>query len=436
MKSYINYKKRQDYYRVLLFLLLFFDCFCLGYVYYSSAKETIPDTICITSGERATFTYDVPASGTIRSVRLAGQENEALKSNSWSERMNINLRHPFTLDAGQSAGEYELTSKLFGVLNLKQTKIKVMDEDEVIPCGMPVGIYIKTEGLLVLDTQILNCADGLNYEPAKNVVKTGDYILSANGKGVETKEELQDIIRKSGGEKISLGLRRNGKDITVSITPILTKEGDYKAGIWLRDDTQGLGTLTYIKGREFGALGHGINDYDTGTQMEIEGGSLYEARILSVKKGESGNPGELVGQVQYGKEEYIGEIESNSEEGIYGILECDISRLTDFDSMPIAYKQDVKKGKAQIRFVMDGESKDYEIKIVKVDGADRNKKQGIMFEVVDEELLSKTGGVVQGMSGSPIVQNGKLVGAVTHVLVNDPTRGYGIFSENMLEAAE
>ena len=310
---------------------------------------------------------------------------------------------------------------------------KVTDEKMVIPCGLPVGIYVKTDGLLVLDTQILTCADGLNYEPLKNIIKPDDYLVSVNGKKLTSKEELRDLVEKSKGEKLKIELLRSEKKILVSVRPVLANDGTYKLGVWLRDDTQGLGTITYIDGDKFGALGHGINDYDTGTQMEIEGGSLYQARILSVKKGESGTPGELVGHVDYDETKYIGRIESNREEGIYGRIECNVEDLTDYSPMPVTDKKSVKKGKAHLRFVLDGQWKDYEIRILKVDKTGRNKKQGILFEIVDEELLGKTGGVVQGMSGSPIIQDGKLVGAVTHVLVNDPTRGYGIFIENMLE---
>ena len=363
MNQSINYKKRQDFYRVLLSFFLIIDLVCLGFSFYLSKEEQI-------------FNEVSPSSG------------------------------------------------------------KITDEKMVIPCGLPVGIYVKTEGLLVLDTQTLTCADGLNYEPAKNIVKEGDYIKSLNGERVDSKEEMQDLVEKSGGERMKLGIVRDNKETTVMISPIMTNDGTYKLGIWLRDDTQGLGTITYIDGNRFGALGHGINDYDTGEQMEIEGGSLYQARILSVKKGESGTPGELVGQVEYGAEEYIGKIESNSEEGIYGTIECDVRKLTDQSEMPVADKKDVKKGKAYIRFVLDGRPKDYEIKILKTDSSKRNKRQGIMFEIKDGELLRMTGGVVQGMSGSPVIQNGRIVGAVTHVLINDPTRGYGIFIENMLEAAE
>lgn len=317
--------------------------------------------------------------------------------------------------------------------NATLTSGKNASVKKVIPCGLPVGIYVKTEGLLVLDTQILACEDGLNYEPAKNIVKTGDYILKINGKTVETKEEFQDAVMVTGGKNVDLLIRRDGEKIKVSITPVMTREGVYKLGIWMRDDTQGLGTITYIDGDKFGALGHGINDYDTGTQMEIGEGSLYEARILSVQKGEKGEPGELIGQVKYGIGEYLGVIEENSAAGIYGTLKCDVSKLTKMEPAEVAAKKEVKRGKAYLRIQLDDEIKDYEVKILKTDKSDRNQKQGILFEIKDKELLEKTGGIVQGMSGSPILQDGKIVGAVTHVLVNDPTRGYGIFIENMLE---
>lgn len=411
-------KKRKDIYRLSLCFLLFFDLICLGYAFFLSAKESIPDQICVASGETATFEYEVPGEGTLVAE-------------------TVSLSEPFSISASEdSIGNYTLKSKLFGIFNLKETAVKVVSAKKVIPCGVPVGIYVKTEGLLVLDTQILSCEDGLNYEPAKNIVKAGDYILQINGKTVDSKEEFQEEVMNSGGEKVTLLVRRSGRKIKVSLTPVMTEEGVYKLGIWLRDDTQGLGTITYIDGNKFGALGHGINDYDTGTQMEIEGGSLYEARILSVQKGEKGNPGELIGQVKYGLGEYLGDISENSDQGIYGTLQCDVNKLTAMEPVEVAYKQDVKEGKAYLRIQLDGKLKDYEVQILKVDGSDRNKKQGILFEITDQELLEKTGGVVQGMSGSPIIQDGKLVGAVTHVLVNDPTRGYGIFIGNMLDAAE
>ena len=412
--------KRKDLYRLSLYFLLFFDLLCLGYAFFLFAKTSIPDEIHVTSGKTASITCDVPGKGSILGKNTSAK--------------NINLNKTFHIVTKENVtGNYTLKSSLFGLIELKETSVKVVSPKKVIPCGVPVGIYVKTKGLLVLDTQSIRGKDGKNYEPAKNKVKAGDYIRKVNGKTVNSKEEFRQTIMGSQGKKVTVELYRDEKKIHISLTPVMTEEGLYKLGIWLRDDTQGLGTITYIDGNKFGALGHGINDYDTGTQMNIGDGSLYEAKILSIQKGEKGNPGELIGQVKYGLGEYLGQIKENGDRGIYGTLQCDAKKLTNMEPMEVAYKQEVKEGKASLRIQLNGKLKDYEIKILKVDGSDRNKKQGILFEITDKELLSLTGGVVQGMSGSPVLQNGRIVGAVTHVLVNDPTRGYGIFIENMLE---
>lgn len=423
MNQKISLHDRKKQYRKMLCLLLLFNLLCLAYSFYQSVRDTIPDHIHLFAGEQSTFSYGIPASGTL----VPEEENV--------QPVSLNLKKPFTMKAN-ATGSYVLNSKLFGIIELKQTEVKVLKTKEVIPCGLPIGIYVKTEGMLVLDTQILSCKDGLNYEPAKNIVKAGDYILQVNGKQVDGKEEFRKLVTDSEGKDMKLLINRDGKKFQVSVTPIMTKEGTYKLGIWVRDDTQGLGTLTYISGNKFGALGHGISDMDTGTRMEIEGGSLYEARILSVQKGEKGNPGELVGQVRYGENQYLGTIDKNTGFGIYGTLAKPLSGFSRKQSIPIGLKQEVKPGKAKVRVVLDGVSKDYDIVIEKVDGSNKNIKKGMVLRITDKELLQKTGGIVQGMSGSPIIQNGKFIGAITHVFVDDPTRGYGVFAETMLTEAD
>jgi stage IV sporulation protein B len=319
---------------------------------------------------------------------------------------------------------------------VKETEGKVSGIKTVTPCGLPVGIYIKTRGILVLGTQVLHSQDGLNYEPAKNIVRSGDLILQANGCDVTDKKEFQKLVKNSEGKEMTLLIERNGEKSTVKVTPIQTKESGYQLGIWVRDDTQGLGTLTYISGNQFGALGHGISDLDTGTRMEIVGGTLYEAQILSVQKGEKGNPGELIGQVRYGQEFYLGSILKNTGYGIYGTLEKQLEGYSNAQSVPVASTEEIKEGKASVRLVLDGVSKDYEIEIEKVDGKNKDIEKGMVLRITDSELLKKTGGIVQGMSGAPILQNGKWIGAVTHVFVDDPTRGYGVFAQNMLNESE
>ena len=220
----------------------------------------------------------------------------------------------------------------------------------------------------------------------------------------------------------------------IKIKPVKDAEGIYKLGIWVKDDCQGLGTLTYVDGDGgFGTLGHTISDANTGKIIEVETGKLYTARIWSVIKGKEGDPGEIIGSINYDIRSDIGVIDENKNIGIYGDVNEQIFAYVDKVYMEIAYKQDVKEGTAYIRSFVGDEIKDYEINIMNLNYADLSKNKGIEFEVVDKELLSITNGIVQGMSGSPIIQDGKIIGAVTHVLVNDPTKGYGIFIENMLE---
>jgi len=232
-------------------------------------------------------------------------------------------------------------------------------------------------------------------------------------------------------------VRRNGEMINVDMNPVQAEDGSYKLGAWVRDDTQGIGTVTYVDmNGSFGALGHGISDSDTGRLVDARGGELYSTEILGIEKGEPGKPGVMSGMIYYGPGTKLGEVSANTEEGIFGTVNARFKETVGTEAIPIGFRQDVKKGNAVIRSSVSGEVRDYAIEIQKVDHAAIQKNKGMTIKVVDEELLELTGGIVQGMSGSPIIQDGKLIGAVTHVLVNDPTRGYGIFIENMLDAAK
>lgn len=229
-------------------------------------------------------------------------------------------------------------------------------------------------------------------------------------------------------------MRRNGEEILLAVTPVRTGKEEYKIGIWVRDDTQGIGTLTYVdEESNYGALGHGISDVDTGLLMNIQEGRLYHAEVQSVKKGEKGVPGELAGMIRYQDDQIIGDITSNTETGISGKLREMPDDLYSEEFMEVAYRQDVKEGPAVIRCEVDGQVKEYDIEIESINLSHREVNKSMVLCVTDPELLEKTGGIVQGMSGSPIIQEGKLVGAVTHVFIADPSRGYGIFAENMLE---
>jgi stage IV sporulation protein B len=292
---------------------------------------------------------------------------------------------------------------------------------------------VKTDGILIIGTGSVTDIYGQQQNPSENLVKGGDYIVSINGETVQKKEELVEKINSNGSRKAVLGIRRKDAYIEVSIEPAKISEESYMLGIWVRDDIAGVGTLTYFRGDgSFGALGHGISDSDTGALIELSDGWIYVANIIGIRKGEKGNPGELSGIINYGNENRLGDLEENTAIGIHGVLNQNLEKITDGICYEVAYKQDIVPGTAYIISSVSGKSECYEITIESLDYSDREENKGILFKVTDERLLELTGGIVQGMSGSPIIQNNKIIGAVTHVFISDSTRGYGIFIEKML----
>ena len=310
-------------------------------------------------------------------------------------------------------------------------------EKKLMPLGMPVGIYIHSKGVMVLDTGEVTDLDGEKVEPKKNGLKSGDYITCFNGSEIDSIKGFTELIQENGDEICTLTVLREGKETTVEMTPIQTENDVYKLGVWVRQDAQGIGTLSFVdEDGNFVALGHGITDIDTGEIIDIQYGRLYESKIMSIVKGKEGEPGEMIGHIDYINSPVLGMIESNNAKGIYGTLLDSIHLYDETQALPAAKKDEVKEGEALIRCCVDGEIKDYTIQIERIEKISIDGQKNFMIQITDEELIQRTNGIVQGMSGSPILQDGKLVGAVTHVLVNDPTRGYGIFIENMLEAAE
>lgn len=321
------------------------------------------------------------------------------------------------------------------LLNKKEeTSTSMLQEDTVLLGGMPVGIYMETQGIMILGTESIMDMEGKKREPAFNLVKSGDYIVAVNGEKVINKKSLTDIIEHSSSRKIKLDLRRNGDVVEVLVDPVEYKPEKYRLGIWVRDNVQGLGTITFLtRESKFGALGHGIHDIDTNRLIEISKGSLYKTSIHDIIKGQAGSPGSMEGIIVYNYYNKIGQIMKNTCDGVYG----KIDRINEVfpEQIPIktASKEQIKTGDAQIRCYVDGKIKNYDIQILDVNLKCRERNKGIVIKVTDKELLEKTGGIVQGMSGAPIIQNGRLIGAVTHVFVKDSTKGYGIFIENMLE---
>lgn len=331
---------------------------------------------------------------------------------------------------------YQLVYNRFYFDIKEDLSVSVDNQRTIYPCGKIVGIYTSCNGIFVIDTCEVENENGELINIAKESVKTGDYIVSINGKKVSEKEDLVKAVKNSGGSTIELEVKRNEEVFFTTLTPILAKNGDYMIGIWVKDDLAGVGTLTYFTQEgDFAALGHGMGDGETQKLLSIDGGDVYVSNVVGIEKGVRGNPGEIKGIIYYGKANHIGELRANTGNGIYGVL--DTEELRDYMGMQKAYqianKQEVTIGKAQIISEVSGSLQTYEIEITYVDYLALDSNKGLHIKITDPELIELTGGIVQGMSGSPIIQEGKMVGAVTHVLINDPEQGYGIFIDEMME---
>ena len=330
-------------------------------------------------------------------------------------------------------GSYLLSARVLGVIPFKDIKVIPADSTSVLVSGSTVGIYMETDGVLVIDTGEIISEEGQTVDPACNIVEPGDYIVAFNDETITCKKDLVKDLENLTQDTVTLQVIRNGKKIPLLLDPVKDVKGEYKLGVWVRDNTQGIGTLTFVdQNGKYGALGHGISDVDTGELLHIDDGALYQAQIVGIQKGSSGSPGELSGLIHYEAEKIIGSIEKNCEQGIYGKL-TDMSGLSGLKKMEIAYKQELEIGPASVLCCVDGEIREFEAEITRIDMNHEDTNKSFVIQVTDPELLEMTGGIVQGMSGSPIIQNGKFIGAITHVFVQDSTGGYGIFAETMLK---
>ena len=419
-------RRLRIYRACLCVMLLLAGAGLMGYGYYL-VDSSIPSILHVRAGSEEALELDIPAKGEILNVSRQGQSNIP------EGAVSVDLSRPVTMKTG-SPDTLQMQVKLFGILPLKQVGIRVIEDQELIPVGVPIGIYVKTEGVLVVGTGEFRSAGGEKVSPAKNILKSGDYVLELNGEKVTEKDDLISRIENGDGAEQILTIRRGEECFNVKICPVRDQSGKYKIGVWVRDNAQGVGTMTYIDSRgNFGALGHGINDVDTSTLMEMNDGTLYQTEIISIQKGTAGHPGEMTGMIVYNDDRILGDITSNSARGIFGKCNNKALALGTEEALPIGLKQEIEKGPAQILCTVDGATRYYNIEITDVHLDHDNVNRGIELKVTDPELIALTGGIVQGMSGAPIIQNGKFIGAVTHVLVQDSTRGYGIFIENMLE---
>lgn len=340
----------------------------------------------------------------------------------------------------QSKNSMDLSVKLFGLLPVKTVTVNFVPEVKVTPGGQPIGVKLYTEGVLVVGFSDIETKTGKKQSPAISAgIELGDSIIEINGIRINSNAQVSKIINDNDHPNLSLKVNHNGEIKNVTLKAVETgNHNEYKIGLWIRDYTAGVGTLTFYDNdnKKFGALGHPINDIDTGSLLTVREGKIYNAKIVAIEQGVKGKPGELKGI--FSEEDVAGILKKNTSSGIFGdtasLGNLDNRNLQHNKPIPIARQSEIREGTAQIlTSIEDGEVKAYDIYIEKLTKQSKPNSKSMIIRITDKELLAKTGGIVQGMSGSPIIQDGKLVGAVTHVFVNRPNMGYGIYIEWMLK---
>lgn len=390
----------------LNFILIIFILLII-YIYVSFIT-LIPDNIILLKGEN----LQVRSLPGIRFIYTASTSNN-----------NINTNNA------------EIT--LFENIHLKNISITTMEDMEVVPVGKIIGLKLYTNGVLIVGMSEIEDKNNILNKPYENSdIEEGDTILKINEKEVENIDILKNIVNESKGENLELTLLRNGNVITTSIKPIETNDNNYKLGLWVKDAATGVGTMTFYEpsSNSFAVLGHGITDSDTDSLINIDSGELVTSRIISVKKGEIDNPGEIKGTIV--NQQTIGSVTKNTQFGVYGVLN-NFSELNIDTSkkVKVALRDEIKEGDAKILCALDNSNitKEYDIKIEKIYKDNEYNNKSMLIRVTDKELLNKTGGIIRGLSGAPIIQNEKFVGAITNVLVSNPKIGYAIFADLMIK---
>lgn len=394
--------------------------FVLFFVYsYIVSIDNIPENIIIFKGE---------------DINIATLWGINIKSNTTLIETSSNI------NTGEfdKAGQETLTVSLFDKINLKTIDVSVLEDVEVIPNGEIVGIKLYTSGVLVVGTSSIEGIDGQIYKPFEGTgILEGDSIIEVNGNIVNNTFELVKNISKSNGQEIEIKFVRNGEEKTCKITPVKNKQEEYKIGLWVRDSAGGVGTVTFYneETKSFAGLGHAITDIDTGEIINTSSGEIDDVNIFSIIKGEKEEPGKVQGTIINGSA--IGNIYKNCGFGIYGTVENLNNLNINYNRrVKVASRQEIELGKATFLSGIDGQVKEYELEIEKIYLNNNEDNKSMLIKITDEELLEKTGGIIQGMSGSPIIQNGKFIGAITHVFVKEPQVGYAVFGDMMLNELE
>ena len=386
--------------------------FLCNYSPWVREAASLPDALTLTSGQKFVVQTGLPM--------LAASDGGAVSVlASQDERVTI---------SAEAGGQTSVTFSLLGLIPVHETRVNVVEERTLIPGGQAVGVALKTRGVLVVS----DAAKG-------RALRAGDVSLSADGKNVESTKALSEQVGTAQTDTVRLEVLRGGQTITVDAQAEPDpSDGRRKLGVWVRDSTAGVGTLTYIDpaNQAYGALGHAIVDADTGRLLAAREGAILHASIVGVTKGQSGKAGELKGNFLKAGEQ-IGSLMENCEYGIYGVLDDMPENLLYPQGLRAGARSAVHTGAASIIATVDADGpQEYGVEIVRCFAQSEPSQKGMILRVTDERLLEKTGGIVQGMSGSPILQDGRIIGAVTHVYLSDATQGYGMYIEWMLEKSD
>ena len=336
----------------------------------------------------------------------------------------------------QELGTTNLEVKLFNTFNVKDIDVSIIKRTKVIPVGQVAGLKLYTTGVLVVGMSEIKGIDNKKYKPYENTgIQEGDTIVQIENDEITGTKELIQKVNSSKGKELNLKYVRDGEILECAISPVKTSASEFKLGLWVRDSAAGIGTMTYYEPetKNFAALGHGITDVDTGKLINISNGQFITTKVLSIIKGEDGAPGKIQGSIS--EQSNIGTIKKNSIFGIYGVAE-DVQKIKidPNKKMNVATRNEIELGEATILCSLDDEkTKEYKIQIEKIYLNNNYDNKSMLIKVTDKELIEKTGGIIQGMSGSPVIQNGKFIGAITNVLVNDPTKGYVVFGDLMIK---
>ncbi len=388
-------------------ILLFVLCFIYAYIV---SIDSIPEEINIFRGEEIKIS-------TLWGIKIKRQEKSIQTST--------------TMETEKET----LEVSIFDKINVKKIDVTIMENVEVIPVGEVVGIKLHTNGIMVVGTSSIEGKDGKIYKPFEGTgIEEGDAIISVNGEIVNNTKELIQQINNLKDEKINIKYVKNEEEKSCEIHPVLDKEENYKIGLWVRDSAAGVGTVTFYneETQSFAALGHAITDIDTGDIINTSSGEIDGVNIVSIVKGEKEEPGKIQGTMK--KDSTIGNVYQNTEYGIYGIIKNEKKLNLDYSKkMKIASRQEIKTGEASFLCGIDGEVKEYKLEIQKIYTNNNYDNKSMLIKITDEEILKKSGGIIQGMSGSPIIQNGKFIGAITHVFVDNPQIGYAVFGDIMIK---